>query len=219
MRTLQLLALQRGVPFIGFGFMDNGACLLKHVTINVYHAMYFCQVITVYLWAYKLGRPGCAAIMIVSGDYIEMSIGVTLGISTLCAAALGNVIADVLGLNLGGVIEELSYKLGVPEPRLSRPQMEMKITRVVAVSILRKRPCIRVYLAGSGAFTLITFSLLNIYGVVAVSGQFAGYSVRLPGGHVASGGDSIDGQRRRGEREPQGEHAKGCLRGPGATPY
>lgn len=99
--------------------------------------------LSLYLCAYKPIPCLCAAIMIVSGDYIEMSIGVTLGISTLCAAALGNVIADVLGLNLGGVIEELSYKLGVPEPRLSRPQMEMKITRVVAVSILRKLPCMR----------------------------------------------------------------------------
>lgn len=49
--------------------------------------------------------------MLVSGDYIEMSIGVTMGISTMAAAALGNVIADVLGLNLGGLIEEISYKV------------------------------------------------------------------------------------------------------------
>lgn len=93
------------------------------------------------------GRACCGpisiAIMIVSGDYIEMSIGVTLGISTLTAAALGNVIADVLGLNLGGLIEELSYKLGVPEPKLSRPQMDMGITRAVAVraACLPASPC------------------------------------------------------------------------------
>lgn len=94
------------------------------------------------------GRACCGpisiAIMIVSGDYIEMSIGVTLGISTLTAAALGNVIADVLGLNLGGLIEELSYKLGVPEPKLSRPQMEMGITRTVAVRAAGLPACLTV---------------------------------------------------------------------------
>lgn len=70
---LRLLALQRGVPFIGFGLIDN-------------------------------------AIMIVSGDYIEMSIGLSLGIGTMTAAALGNIIADVIGLNLGGMIEEASHR-------------------------------------------------------------------------------------------------------------
>ena len=40
--------------------------------------------------------------MIVSGDYIEMTIGVTLGIGTLTAAALGNVIADVLVSGVAG---------------------------------------------------------------------------------------------------------------------
>lgn len=193
--------------------------LVAHVTINVYRSTHFlssCHGIPMGLpsWTACL----CAAIMIVSGDYIEMSIGVTLGISTLCAAALGNVIADVLGLNLGGVIEELSYKLGVPEPRLSRPQMEMKITRVVAVSLLWTLPCMEVYVPVTGARKLITCSLLNMVGVMAVSRQFPGHSVRLPGGHVASGGDSIDGQGRRGEREPQGEHSQGRLCGPGAAP-
>lgn len=48
--------------------------------------------------------------MIVSGDYIEMSIGLSLGIGTMTAAALGNIIADVIGLNLGGMIEEASHR-------------------------------------------------------------------------------------------------------------
>lgn len=40
-----------------------------------------------------------------TGDYIELSIGLTLSIGTMTAAALGNVLADVAGLNLGGLIE------------------------------------------------------------------------------------------------------------------
>jgi GAF domain-containing protein len=87
--------LQRGVPFIGFGMVDN-------------------------------------AIMIVAGDYIEMSIGVTLAIGTMTAAALGNIFADVIGLNLGGMIEEASHRMGLPEPTLSRAQKEMGVTRLVA---------------------------------------------------------------------------------------
>jgi len=87
--------LQRGVPFIGFGMVDN-------------------------------------AIMIVAGDYIEMSIGVTLAIGTMTAAALGNIFADVIGLNLGGMIEEASHRMGLPEPTLSRAQNELGVTRLVA---------------------------------------------------------------------------------------
>jgi hypothetical protein len=46
--------------------------------------------------------------MILAGDYIETTIGFTLGISTMAAAALGVLIADVLGLSVGGLIEEIS---------------------------------------------------------------------------------------------------------------
>jgi hypothetical protein len=42
-------------------------------------------------------------------------------------------IADVLGINLGGIIEEFSYKLGIPEPKLSGPQSNMVVTRITAV--------------------------------------------------------------------------------------
>lgn len=38
--------------------------------------------------------------MILAGDYIEQSIGFTLGISTMAAAALGVLVADVIGLGV-----------------------------------------------------------------------------------------------------------------------
>lgn len=134
------MALQRAVPFVGFGFMDN-------------------------------------AIMILAGDYIEASIGVTLGISTMAAAALGVLVADVLGLSVGEFIErvggwvggspfiqthvhgkrkkdrtglnpspihpfnlahalafmQVAVKLGVPEARLTKSQTELWVTRATAV--------------------------------------------------------------------------------------
>ncbi|XP_035476411.2 transmembrane protein 65 isoform X1 [Scophthalmus maximus] len=42
------------------------------------------------------------AIMIAAGTQIELSIGVTLGISTMAAAALGNLVSDLAGLGLRG---------------------------------------------------------------------------------------------------------------------
>lgn len=69
-----------------------------------------------------------------TGDYIEMTIGVTLTIGTMTAAALGNVLADVMGLNLGGLIEEAFHRMGIPEPVLSAQQRAMGATRAVAVS-------------------------------------------------------------------------------------
>ena len=45
------------------------------------------------------------AIMLMSGERIESSLGVALGITTLAAAGLGNLISDVVGLGLADTIE------------------------------------------------------------------------------------------------------------------
>jgi len=37
------------------------------------------------------------AILILAGEAIDVSLGVTLGISTMCAAAIGNIISDLSG--------------------------------------------------------------------------------------------------------------------------
>lgn len=49
-----------------------------------------------------------------------MTVGVAMGISTMAAAALGNTISDVSGVGLGGFIESMATKLGLPPSRLSR---------------------------------------------------------------------------------------------------
>ena len=117
------------------------------------------------------------------GDYIEMSIGVTLGIGTMTAAvrayiyiythifihhtppaftpqpnptkynpnpkqALGNILADVVGLNLGGLIEDFSHRWGIPEPVLSAPQQAMGVTRAVSVGGDGARACVCVGAGG-----------------------------------------------------------------------
>ena len=46
------------------------------------------------------------AILILAGETIDIYLGMTLGISTMCAAAIGNIISDVCGVGLGTVIED-----------------------------------------------------------------------------------------------------------------
>ncbi|KAG8441623.1 hypothetical protein GDO86_010710, partial [Hymenochirus boettgeri] len=72
------------------------------------------------------------AIMIAAGTQIELSIGVILGISTMAAAALGNLVSDLAGLGLAGYVEALSSRLGLPIPDLTPKQADMWQTRVSA---------------------------------------------------------------------------------------
>ncbi|CAH2285879.1 transmembrane 65 isoform X1 [Pelobates cultripes] len=72
------------------------------------------------------------AIMIAAGTQIELSIGVILGISTMAAAALGNLVSDLAGLGLAGYVEAISSRLGLPIPDLNPKQADMWQTRVSA---------------------------------------------------------------------------------------
>ncbi|KAA8591263.1 hypothetical protein FQN60_002206, partial [Etheostoma spectabile] len=67
--------------------------------------------------------------MIAAGTQIELSIGVTLGISTMAAAALGNLVSDLAGLGLAGYVEALASKLGMQGPDLTPEQMHMWQTK------------------------------------------------------------------------------------------
>ncbi|XP_072317056.1 transmembrane protein 65-like [Eucyclogobius newberryi] len=69
-------------------------------------------------------------IMILAGTQIEMSIGVILGISTMAAAALGNLVSDLAGLGLAGYVESLASRWGMPIPDLNPKQADMWQTRV-----------------------------------------------------------------------------------------
>ncbi|CAB1351079.1 unnamed protein product [Coregonus sp. 'balchen'] len=70
------------------------------------------------------------AIMIAAGTHIELSIGVTFGISTMAAAALGNLVSDLAGLGLAGYVEVLASRLGMQVPDLTPKQADMWQTRV-----------------------------------------------------------------------------------------
>jgi hypothetical protein len=51
------------------------------------------------------------AIMIMAGNEIEIYFGASFGISALAAAALGNTISDMAGIQAGGLIESASAKV------------------------------------------------------------------------------------------------------------
>ena len=96
LRILRWVAFTTGLPFVGFGFMDN-------------------------------------AILIIAGDYIDTSLGVTLGISTLCAAAIGNIISDLAGIGCAAYIEEFcATTLKLPIPKLSSSQRQLRSVRMAS---------------------------------------------------------------------------------------
>jgi len=71
------------------------------------------------------------AILIIAGDYIDTNLGVTLGISTLCAAAIGNVFSDLAGIGCAASIEDFcATTLKLPVPRLSSAQRQLRSVRM-----------------------------------------------------------------------------------------
>ncbi len=82
------------------------------------------------------------AIMFMAGEGIESALGVALGIATLAAAGLGNLISDVVGLGLADTTEAQARRFGVSEPPLTPEQLRMPVMRatrtagaVVGVSV------------------------------------------------------------------------------------
>ncbi len=71
-------------------------------------------------------------VMIMAGEYIDHTIGVTLGISTMAAAALGNAISDVFGIGSAWYVERWSSRLGVKAPVLTIEQLELPSSRAAA---------------------------------------------------------------------------------------
>lgn len=69
-------------------------------------------------------------IMIVAGEYIDASIGASLAISTMAAAALGNTLSDVFGVGSAWYVETSARRLGMNPPNLSEEQLESKSARI-----------------------------------------------------------------------------------------
>lgn len=73
-------------------------------------------------------------VMIVAGNTIDAHIGATFAMSTLTAAALGQICSDVSGVCFGGTLEALAKKMGMPSSGLSAKQRELKIVKRIGTS-------------------------------------------------------------------------------------
>ncbi|CAK5023491.1 unnamed protein product [Meloidogyne enterolobii] len=89
------------------------------------------------------------AIMVLAGEYIDQSLGTLLCISTMAAAALGNIISDVAGVGLAHYVEVFVTRLGFKSPTLTSKQLESRKARLT-VNLAR-------------AFGLIVGCLLGMY--------------------------------------------------------
>jgi putative methionine-R-sulfoxide reductase with GAF domain len=70
------------------------------------------------------------AILVIAGDAIDTSLGVMFGMSTLCAAAIGNIISDLCGIGLGTIIEDFcANTLKLPVPQLTTAQRQLRSVR------------------------------------------------------------------------------------------
>lgn len=83
------------------------------------------------------------AVLLFAGEAIDIYLGVALGISTMCAAAIGNIISDLCGVAFGTMIEDalLSSSAKVekitggrvrlpPMPKLSYEQRNLRSVRL-----------------------------------------------------------------------------------------
>ena len=61
---------------------------------------------------------------LLQGDYIDLTIGTGLGISTMAAAALGNTVSDLAGIGSAWYVENIAVKTGIKPPELTPEQLE-----------------------------------------------------------------------------------------------
>jgi tRNA-specific adenosine deaminase 1 len=69
--------------------------------------------------------------MIIAGDRIDASLGLKLGISTMAAAALGNLISDICGIGIGDMIEGVCMRWGLTSPSMTHAARNHMLTRCV----------------------------------------------------------------------------------------
>lgn len=72
-------------------------------------------------------------IMIQAGDFIDSTLGVKFGLTTLTAAACGQICSDFSGVCFGGFIDALAAKLGLPRSGLTTKQFELSVVKKVGV--------------------------------------------------------------------------------------
>lgn len=71
-------------------------------------------------------------IMIHAGNIIDCTVGVKFGLSTLAAAALGQVVSAAGSITFGDTIERIARKIGLPSSGLTSVQRRLPISQRVA---------------------------------------------------------------------------------------
>ena len=71
-------------------------------------------------------------VMIQAGDLIDSTLGVTFGLSTLTAAACGQIFSDVSGVCFGGYVELLALKLGLPVAEVTAQQRTQRSAKIAS---------------------------------------------------------------------------------------
>jgi hypothetical protein len=92
------------------------------------------------------------SIMIYAGDWIDCNIGVKFGLSTLTAAACGQMVSDSCGAIFGNTIEAFFARLGLPYPNLTEAQRDLKVVRTTGTAG-----------AAIGVFTGCLLGLCNLF--------------------------------------------------------
>jgi Ca2+-binding EF-hand superfamily protein len=114
---LRRLAVQSGLPFVGFGFLDNFIMLVAGSELEAHLGTLF-------------GALPCYESFARS---VRCGAGATLGLSALACAALGNTISDVAGIKAGGVVETIAEKCGLPDSGLSVEQLGLRNAKLVRI--------------------------------------------------------------------------------------
>ena len=72
-------------------------------------------------------------VLLLAGSYIDATVGATLGLATLTAAAAGQVVSDVSGVLCGGTLERLTAGW-IPMVQLSTAQRKLPLARNTALA-------------------------------------------------------------------------------------
>ena len=74
------------------------------------------------------------SVLIYAGDAIDGTVGVALGLSSLAAAAMGQIFSDTSGVLFGSTIEDMVLRLGLTLPQLTPEQQLMRATRFASTA-------------------------------------------------------------------------------------
>uniref|UniRef100_A0A0X3Q2D4 Transmembrane protein 65 n=1 Tax=Schistocephalus solidus TaxID=70667 RepID=A0A0X3Q2D4_SCHSO len=81
-------------------------------------------------------------VMIIAGEYIDLTFATVFGFSTMAAAGLGNLVSDICGLGLVGYVEKYASLFGVKMPSLTPAELSSKsasrasnMGRLVGISV------------------------------------------------------------------------------------